>query len=49
MQKNISHSDELDTNAEKVLDRYESVEIRKITAILTGIFDEIIDLKNDML
>ena len=48
MQKNKSDIEDLDIEAEKVMDGYEGEEIGGITAILTGIFDEMKDLKNEM-
>ena len=48
IQKNKSDSEESDIKTEKVTDRCEGGEIAKITAILTGIFDEMKDLKNEM-
>ena len=48
MQENKSDSEESNNKAEKVIDGYEGEETGKITAILTGIFDEMKDLKNGM-
>ena len=47
MQKNKSDSEESDIETEKVTDEYEVEEIDRITVILTGIFDEMKDLKNE--
>ena len=48
MQKNKSGSEESDIETERVTDRCEGEEIGRITAILTGIFDEMKDLENEM-
>ena len=47
MQKNNSYGEEFDMEAEKVMGGFEGEKIGKITAILTGIFDEMKDLKNE--
>ena len=49
MQKNKSDSDESDSEAEGIMDDgYVREETSRITTILTGIFDEMKDLKNEM-
>ena len=48
MQNNKSDSEESDIEPEKAMDGYEGEETSRITAILTGIFDEMKDLKNGM-
>ena len=47
MDENKSDSEKSDIETEKVAGGYEAEEKDRITAILTGIFDEMNDLKNE--